>query len=171
MVGKVVNVGHRLVSCGASWLRPRPGSGSPTRPRDARTGTRSAPTKSWSAIKPASVTAADTRPGHAAHATRRFTGHPSTPTAPRLKGLRPYASQPAPRPLVGAPYFDVLDGRIGSHGDVVASHGLESPGKRAWVRPSITGMWIMPRAFSCTATTQPVFKPSRRSSARHKRPT
>ena len=50
-------------------------------PTAAPTVTRSARTKSSSAMSPASATAAGTPPGHAAHAIRRCTGRRSTPTA------------------------------------------------------------------------------------------
>jgi hypothetical protein len=82
---------------GRAWCRRPPGSGSPIRRRDAPTGISSALVRcSWVIGRPASVTAAGTPPGHAAHATRRCTGRRSTPTAPCWMGLRPCAS-PTPR--------------------------------------------------------------------------
>ena len=68
----------------------------PNHPPAARTGTSSARTKSWSAIKPASATAAGTRAGTAARATPRCTVSRSTPTRARSTGLQLCASRPRP---------------------------------------------------------------------------
>jgi hypothetical protein len=65
---------------------------------DAPTATRSARTKSWSAVGRASATAAATPHGRA-RAMRRRPGRRSTRTARRSKGLRPCGSRmPAPWP-------------------------------------------------------------------------
>ena len=75
-------------TCWASWFRQQTGSGSPTHRHAAPTATPSARTRYWSAIKPASGTAAGTPPGPAEYAMRRCTGHRSTATAASSLGRR-----------------------------------------------------------------------------------
>jgi hypothetical protein len=65
--------------------------------QDAPTATPSAPTESSSATSLVLATAVDTPHGHAEPATRRFTGRPSTPTAPPSTGQRPSESPTSPR--------------------------------------------------------------------------
>jgi len=81
------------VLCWATWFKRLTANGSPDRLAAARTGIRSARTKSSSATLLASATAAaGTPPGTAAPATRRSTGHRSTHTARRSTDPRPCAS-------------------------------------------------------------------------------